>query len=89
MVNRLEYDKKLDKAMRYIFGRTLICRNLEIATNISKQYNLDCITIDGDQVSIQVQNFRAKKSIFNWALFNRYRPKVHWPEVISKMSDQN
>ncbi|XP_065216528.1 structural maintenance of chromosomes protein 3 [Planococcus citri] len=51
MVNRLEYDTKLDKAMRYIFGRTLICRNLEIATNISKQYNLDCITIDGDQVS--------------------------------------
>lgn len=52
MVNRLEYDTKLDKAMRYIFGRTLICRNLEIATNISKQYNLDCITIDGDQVNI-------------------------------------
>jgi structural maintenance of chromosome 3 (chondroitin sulfate proteoglycan 6) len=45
------YEDRLDKAMRYIFGKTLICRNLEIATNISKQYNLDCITLDGDQVS--------------------------------------
>ncbi|KAK7571814.1 hypothetical protein V9T40_014286 [Parthenolecanium corni] len=51
MVNKLEYEVKLDKAMRYIFGKTLICRNLEIATEISKQYNLDCITLDGDQVS--------------------------------------
>lgn len=51
MVNKLEYEDRLDKAMRYIFGKTLICRNLEIATNISKQYNLDCITLDGDQVS--------------------------------------
>lgn len=51
MVKKLVYDPKLDKAMRYIFGKTLICRNLEIATSISKQYGLDCITIDGDQVS--------------------------------------
>lgn len=52
MVNKLKYEPHLDKAMRFIFGKTLICRNLEIATTISKQSMLDCITIDGDQVSI-------------------------------------
>lgn len=51
MVNKLNYKPHLDKAMRFIFGKTLICRNLEIATSISKQSMLDCITIDGDQVS--------------------------------------
>lgn len=51
MVNKLNYETHLDKAMRFIFGKTLICRNLEIATSISKQCMLDCITIDGDQVS--------------------------------------
>lgn len=51
MVNKLNYESHLDKAMRFIFGKTLICRNLEIATSISKQSMLDCITIDGDQVS--------------------------------------
>lgn len=51
MVSKLNYEAKFDKAMRYIFGKTLICRNLEIATDMSKEYGLDCITIDGDQVS--------------------------------------
>jgi len=50
MVSKLKYEPHLDKAMRFIFGKTLICRNLEIATTISKQSMLDCITIDGDQV---------------------------------------
>lgn len=52
MVSKLKYESHLDKAMRFIFGKTLICRNLEIATTISKQCMLDCITIDGDQVHI-------------------------------------
>lgn len=52
MVSRLQYDEKFDKAMRYIFGKTLICRKLENATGISKRYGLDCITVEGDQVSI-------------------------------------
>ncbi|XP_050426142.1 structural maintenance of chromosomes protein 3-like [Adelges cooleyi] len=51
MVSKLNYEAHLDKAMRFIFGKTLICRNLESATSISKQSMLDCITIDGDQVS--------------------------------------
>ena len=51
MVSKLKYEPHLDKAMRFIFGKTLICRNLEIATTISKQSMLDCITIDGDQVN--------------------------------------
>ncbi|CAH1398175.1 unnamed protein product [Nezara viridula] len=70
MVSKLTYDQKFDKAMRYIFGKTLICRNLEVATDMSKQYNLDCITIDGDQVSSKgtltggyFKNIRSKLEI--------------------------
>ncbi|CAH0394872.1 unnamed protein product [Bemisia tabaci] len=51
MVSKLTYDSQFDVAMKYIFGKTLICRNLERATEISKEYMLDCITIDGDSVS--------------------------------------
>lgn len=54
MVSKLTFEPKFDKAMKYIFGKTLICRNLEVATDMSKQYNLDCITIDGDQVSFRL-----------------------------------
>ncbi len=36
--------------IRYIFGRTLICRNLEVATQLARTTGLDCVTLDGDQV---------------------------------------
>ena len=36
MVSKLEYEDCYDKALRYIFGRTLICRNLEVATQLAR-----------------------------------------------------
>ena len=50
MVTKLNYATKYDKALRYIFGKTLICRNLEVATNLAKTSGLDCVTLEGDQV---------------------------------------
>ncbi|XP_055912358.1 structural maintenance of chromosomes protein 3 [Eupeodes corollae] len=51
MISKLKYDEQYDKALRYIFGKTLICRNLERATELAKSTGLDCVTLDGDQVS--------------------------------------
>ncbi|UYV73509.1 SMC3 [Cordylochernes scorpioides] len=51
MINKLTFDPKFERAMKYIYGKTLICRNLEVATQIARTSNLDCITLDGDQVS--------------------------------------
>ena len=51
MVSKMNYDDRYDKALKYIFGRTLICRNLEVATQLAKTNRLDCVTMDGDQVS--------------------------------------
>ncbi|XP_067638246.1 structural maintenance of chromosomes protein 3 isoform X2 [Eurosta solidaginis] len=51
MLSKLKYDEQHDKALRYIFGKTLICRNLERATELAKSTGLDCVTLDGDQVS--------------------------------------
>lgn len=48
MITKLQFQPKYDKAMRYIFGKTLICRNLEVATQIARTSNLDCITIEGN-----------------------------------------
>ena len=53
MVSKLEYEEKYDTALRYIFGRTLICRNLEVATQLARTTGLDCVTLDGDQVVLK------------------------------------
>ncbi|XP_059618530.1 structural maintenance of chromosomes protein 3 [Phlebotomus argentipes] len=51
MISKLKYGEKYDKALRYIFGKILICRNLERATELAKSTGLDCVTLEGDQVS--------------------------------------
>lgn len=51
MVSKLVYEPRYEKAMKYLFGKTLICRNLESATNLARSTGLDCVTLDGDQVS--------------------------------------
>ncbi|XP_015771527.1 PREDICTED: structural maintenance of chromosomes protein 3-like [Acropora digitifera] len=51
MINKLRFDEAFRPAMNLVFGKTLICRNMEVASQFSKSENLDCITLDGDQVS--------------------------------------
>lgn len=51
MITKLRYDQKYDQAMKYIFAKTLICRNLEVATKLARKSGLDCVTLEGDQVS--------------------------------------
>lgn len=51
MVSKLEYNPIFKAAMETIFGKTLICRSLEIASQYARGEHMDCITLDGDQVS--------------------------------------
>ncbi|XP_064600089.1 structural maintenance of chromosomes protein 3-like [Liolophura sinensis] len=51
MLSKLTYEPQFDRAIKHVFGKTLICRNIEVATQIARTQNLDCITLDGDQVS--------------------------------------
>ncbi|XP_022671008.1 structural maintenance of chromosomes protein 3-like [Varroa destructor] len=51
MISKLKFEPRFERAMKYIYGKTLICRNLEVATQIARTSQLDCITLDGDQVS--------------------------------------
>lgn len=50
MIRKLTFDPKFTKAFEQVFGRALICRTLEIAATYSRSFNLNGITLDGDQV---------------------------------------
>ena len=47
MINQLQYDPMYQAAFRQVFGRTLVCRDLEKASYFSKNADMDCITLDG------------------------------------------
>ena len=47
MINKLTYEPRFDRAMKHVFSKTLICRSMEVSTQIARTQNLDCITLDG------------------------------------------
>ncbi|XP_068992609.1 structural maintenance of chromosomes protein 3-like [Neodiprion pinetum] len=69
LISQLNYDPKYDRAIRFVFGRTLIARNLGTAVALARSSGLDCVTLEGDQVSprgmITGGHFNAKHSRLN------------------------
>ena len=51
LLNKITRDEKFDVAFHQVFSRVLICRNIDVAADISKSTNLNCVTMDGDTVS--------------------------------------
>ena len=39
-----------DPAVKRVFGKTLVCRTLETASQLAKSDDLDCVTLDGEWV---------------------------------------
>ncbi|KAL8278388.1 hypothetical protein RQP46_009280 [Phenoliferia psychrophenolica] len=49
MIKKLTFDKKYTLAFEQVFGKTIICQNLETAGAYTRQHNLNSITLDGDK----------------------------------------
>ena len=47
----IEFDQRVEAAVRQVFGKKLLARDLEVATHFSKSSQLDAITRDGDLVN--------------------------------------
>lgn len=47
----LEYEPQMEQAIRQVFGKKLLARDLDTAAHFSKEFQLDAITTDGDQVN--------------------------------------
>merc|ERR1719193_1539094 len=51
MIEKLVFDPKVRPAMDQIFGQTLICRKLEMASDYAQRFSMDVITLGGDSVN--------------------------------------
>lgn len=47
MIRELKFDPKFRQAMLTVFGKTLMCRDIDVASQYSKSANLDCVTMEG------------------------------------------
>ena len=50
LVSELKYDPLFEKAIQQVFGRFLVCPNLDIACSYAGTDGLSCVTLEGDLV---------------------------------------
>ena len=51
LIKRLKYDPKFEPAIHQVFGRTVICRSVELAAEVSRATDqVSCVTLAGEQV---------------------------------------
>ena len=48
MLSKLTYDRKFEKAMSQVFGKTIVCPSLTIAAQYARSHGCNAITPDGD-----------------------------------------
>ncbi len=51
MIRKLKYNARFHPAMASVFGRTVIARDMDVATAVANATELNCVTIEGDEVS--------------------------------------
>ncbi|CAB1344476.1 unnamed protein product [Coregonus sp. 'balchen'] len=64
MISKLRYSQQFDKAFKHVFGKTLICRSMEVSTQLARAFTMDCITLEGDQmqqIETQQRKFKASR----------------------------
>jgi structural maintenance of chromosome 3 (chondroitin sulfate proteoglycan 6) len=50
LMEKLQFDPKLEKAFQQVFGKTCVCRDLNVAAAYVKSHGINTITLDGDKV---------------------------------------
>jgi structural maintenance of chromosome 3 (chondroitin sulfate proteoglycan 6) len=55
MIDKLKFDPKHKKAFQQIFGKAVICPQLEVAAVYARTHNLNAVTLDG-----KFKNFNLK-----------------------------
>lgn len=51
LLKKLKFLEKYRSAFGQVFAKTVICRDLDVATRVARADGLDCITLEGDQVN--------------------------------------
>lgn len=74
LLKKLRFHPQYSPAFKQVFGRTVICRDLDVATNFARTKTFDCITLDGDQVS--------KKGGMTGGFYDFRRSKLKFVNII-------
>uniref|UniRef100_A0A0A0L0E5 Structural maintenance of chromosomes protein n=1 Tax=Cucumis sativus TaxID=3659 RepID=A0A0A0L0E5_CUCSA len=74
LLKKLKFSPNFSPAFSQVFARTVICRDLDVATRVARTDGLDCITLEGDQVS--------KKGGMTGGFYDHRRSKLKFMNMI-------
>ncbi|XP_071736218.1 structural maintenance of chromosomes protein 3-like [Rutidosis leptorrhynchoides] len=74
LLKKLKFSSNYNQAFGQVFARTVICRDLDVATRVARTDGLDCITVEGDQVS--------KKGGMTGGFYDKRRSKLKFMNII-------
>lgn len=49
LMKKIKYDPQFEKAVKHVFGKAIVVRDLSLGAKIAKKYKLNAITLDGDR----------------------------------------
>lgn len=49
MIEKLQFDSRYEKAFMHVFGKTIICPNLQVASQYARSHGVNAITPEGDR----------------------------------------
>ncbi|KAM7522838.1 hypothetical protein LguiA_012740 [Lonicera macranthoides] len=76
LLKKLKFSRNYTPAFAQVFARTVICRDLDVATRVARTDGLDCITLEGDQVS--------KKGGMTGGFYDYRRSKLKFMSIIKQ-----
>lgn len=47
LIDQLQWVPKAERAVRHVFNRIMLCEDFNAATRTARQYDVDCVTLDG------------------------------------------
>ncbi|KAK2378214.1 Structural maintenance of chromosomes (SMC) family protein [Trifolium repens] len=79
LLNKLNFKPEYTPAFRQVFARTVICKNLDVASKVARTNGLDCITLEGDQVS--------KNGSMTGGFYDHRRAKLKFMNIIKQTAN--
>ncbi|KAK7300360.1 hypothetical protein RJT34_11204 [Clitoria ternatea] len=67
-------------AVQKVFARTVVCKNLDVASRVARKDGLDCITLEGDQIS--------KKGSMTGGFYDHRRSKLKFMNIIKQNTER-
>ncbi|KAE9367921.1 putative chromosome segregation protein sudA [Stipitochalara longipes BDJ] len=80
ILQKLKYDKKFDKAMRQVFGKTVVCPSLPVAAQYARSHGCSAITPEGDTAN--------KKGAMTGGYIDPRKSRLEAVRVVNKWRDE-